>query len=72
MLLTDIEGSTRILQEIGDDRYGRLLADHHRLVIGAGRAHGAGSWTHMETQCSWCSLAPRTPLMVLSLPSAHY
>src|SRR6266576_5714372 len=39
MLLTDIEGSTRILQEIGDDRYGQLLADHHRLVIGAGRAH---------------------------------
>jgi predicted ATPase/class 3 adenylate cyclase len=40
MLLTDIEGSTRILREIGDDRYGRLLADHHRLVIGAGRARG--------------------------------
>ena len=35
-LFTDIEGSTRLLQEAGDD-YARLLADHRRL-LGQGRA----------------------------------
>jgi class 3 adenylate cyclase len=31
MLFTDIEGSTRLLQRLGD-RYAALLADHHRLL----------------------------------------
>jgi class 3 adenylate cyclase len=30
-LFTDIEGSTRLLQELGDD-YGRVVADHRRLL----------------------------------------
>jgi class 3 adenylate cyclase len=30
-VMTDIEGSTRLLQELGD-RYPQLLADHHRLL----------------------------------------
>jgi predicted ATPase/class 3 adenylate cyclase len=32
LLFTDIEGSTRLLQRLGDKEYGRLLADHHRLL----------------------------------------
>ncbi|HEV3485366.1 MAG TPA: adenylate/guanylate cyclase domain-containing protein, partial [Vicinamibacterales bacterium] len=32
ILFTDIEGSTRLLQALGTDEYGRLLADHHRLM----------------------------------------
>ena len=32
-LLTDIEGSTRLLRELGED-YGELLDQHHRLVRG--------------------------------------
>ena len=39
MLFTDIEGSTRLLQTLGD-RYGDLLADHHRLLRRAFAAHG--------------------------------
>jgi class 3 adenylate cyclase len=31
-LFTDIEGSTRLLDELGDSRYAELLADHHRLL----------------------------------------
>ena len=38
-LFTDIEGSTRLLQELGD-RYVALLADHHRLLRTAFREHG--------------------------------
>ncbi|MGH2402900.1 MAG: adenylate/guanylate cyclase domain-containing protein [bacterium] len=33
-LFTDIEGSTRLLQQLGD-RYAALLADHHRLLRSA-------------------------------------
>src|SRR6187397_2532497 len=32
-LFTDIEGSTRLLQELGDD-YGQVVADHRRLLRG--------------------------------------
>jgi predicted ATPase/class 3 adenylate cyclase len=32
MLFTDIEGSTRLLQELGADRYVRALEDHRRLL----------------------------------------
>ena len=30
-LFTDIEGSTRLLQELGDG-YGQVVADHRRLL----------------------------------------
>ena len=47
MLFTDIEGSTRLLHEVGDETYGALLAQHHELVIGAGQAnHGQFVDTH--------------------------
>src|SRR5256885_5918017 len=38
LLFTDIEGSTRLLQELGD-RYAELLDEHHRLVREAVSAH---------------------------------
>jgi class 3 adenylate cyclase/streptogramin lyase len=34
LLFTDIEGSTRLLKALGD-RYGTMLADHHRLLRAA-------------------------------------
>ena len=40
MLFTDIEGSTRLLQELGPDRYVRALEDHRRLLRDAMRRHG--------------------------------
>ncbi len=39
-LFTDIEGSTRLLQQLGD-RYAEVLATHHRLLRNAiDQAHG--------------------------------
>ncbi len=31
-LFTDVQGSTRLLERLGRDGYGRLLAEHHRLL----------------------------------------
>jgi predicted ATPase len=39
LLFTDIEGSTRLLQELGD-RYADALADHQRTLRQAFQAHG--------------------------------
>src|SRR5690348_213870 len=38
MLFTDIEGSTRLLKQLGE-RYGELLAAHRRLLREAFAAH---------------------------------
>ena len=46
MLFTDIEGSTRLLKQLGE-RYGELLADHRRLLREAVAAHGG---REMDTQ----------------------
>jgi class 3 adenylate cyclase len=32
LVFTDIEGSTRLLQELGDEAYGRVSSDHRRIV----------------------------------------
>jgi class 3 adenylate cyclase len=39
LLFTDIDGSTRLLEELGDD-YAILLVDHHRIMDEALAAHG--------------------------------
>ena len=39
-LFTDIEGSTRLLEELGSERYGQLLAQHHRVCRVAWVEHG--------------------------------
>jgi predicted ATPase/class 3 adenylate cyclase len=39
-IFTDIEGSTRLVQEVGTDRYGDLQAQHSRLLRGAVAEHG--------------------------------
>jgi class 3 adenylate cyclase len=45
-LFTDIEGSTRLLQELGD-RYGDVVSDHRRIV----REHfGASGGSEVDTQ----------------------
>ena len=47
MLFTDIEGSTRLLHRVGDDRYTALLAEHRRLLRDAFDAYGG---TEVDTQ----------------------
>ena len=39
-LFTDVEGSTRLLEELGVERYGEVLAEHHRVCRVAWAAHG--------------------------------
>ena len=38
-LFTDIEGSTALLQRLGESQYARVLADHHALVRAGLAAH---------------------------------
>ncbi|HSB39709.1 MAG TPA: adenylate/guanylate cyclase domain-containing protein [Gaiellaceae bacterium] len=45
-LFTDIEGSTRLLQELGDD-YGQVVADHRRLLREVFQADGG---SEVDTQ----------------------
>ena len=40
LLFTDIEGSTRLLQELGRERYVRALAEHRRLLRDTFAAYG--------------------------------
>jgi class 3 adenylate cyclase len=43
LLFTDIEGSTRLLQKLGEAEYGVALGEHRRLLSGGGRGvRGAG------------------------------
>jgi class 3 adenylate cyclase len=39
LLFTDIEGSTRLLHELGPTRYAEALAEHRRIVREAAAAH---------------------------------
>jgi predicted ATPase len=39
-LFTDIEGSTRLLDELGAEEYGNALAEHRRVLRGAFERHG--------------------------------
>ena len=39
LLFTDIEGSTTLLRRVGEDIYGRALAEHHALIRSALAAH---------------------------------
>jgi class 3 adenylate cyclase len=46
-VFTDIEGSTALLQELGDEAYGQVSGDHRRLVRETFGAHGG---TEIDTQ----------------------
>src|SRR6266508_2214281 len=39
-LFTDIEGSTSLIDELGEDGYARALAEHRRVVREACERHG--------------------------------
>src|SRR3954451_4999057 len=40
MLFTDIEGSTRLLHELGPEGYAAALTEHRRIIRGACASHG--------------------------------
>jgi predicted ATPase/class 3 adenylate cyclase len=47
LVLTDIEGSTRLLRELGSDDYARALAEHRRVIRAA---FGARRGVEVDTQ----------------------
>jgi predicted ATPase/class 3 adenylate cyclase len=53
-LFSDVEGSTRLLQELGAERYANALAEHRRIVREASRVHQG---VEMDTQGDACFLA---------------
>ncbi len=40
LLFTDVEGSTRMLEELGSQAYARVLAEHHSLIRESFAGHG--------------------------------
>jgi class 3 adenylate cyclase len=46
-VFTDIEGSTQLLQELGDEAYGEVSGDHRRLVR---KTFGSRGGTEIDTQ----------------------
>jgi class 3 adenylate cyclase len=46
-VFTDIEGSTKLLQELGDEAYGQITNDHRRLLR---ETFGARGGTEIDTQ----------------------
>ena len=57
-LFTDIEGSTRLLHELGPARYADALAEHRRIVREAATAHGG---VEVDTQGDAFFIAFPTP-----------
>jgi predicted ATPase len=57
-LFTDIEGSTRLLHEVGPARYAEALAEHRRIVREAAAAHGG---VEVDTQGDAFFIAFPTP-----------
>jgi len=58
LLFTDIEGSTRLLHELGPARYAEALAEHRRIVREAAAAHGG---VEVDTQGDAFFIAFSTP-----------
>jgi class 3 adenylate cyclase len=58
LLFTDIEGSTRLLHELGPARYANALAEHRRIVRDAATAQGG---VEIDTQGDAFFIAFPTP-----------
>jgi class 3 adenylate cyclase len=46
MVFTDVEGSTRLLERLGPERYAAALELHRRLLRGAFERHGGYEIDH--------------------------
>jgi class 3 adenylate cyclase len=53
LLFSDIEGSTRLLERLGDD-YSDVLDEHRRIVRRAITEHDGARSTPRATGSSWC------------------
>jgi class 3 adenylate cyclase len=63
-LFTDVEGSTRLLHELGAEAYARALAEHRRVLRKAFAAEGGAEVDTQVTRSSTCSpMRGRQPLL---------
>jgi class 3 adenylate cyclase len=67
-LFTDIEGSTRLIEELGEERYVDALAEHRRLLREAFSAHAGvevdtqgDAFLYAFENCGWNALALPDP-----------
>jgi class 3 adenylate cyclase len=65
-LFTDIEGSTRLIAELGEDRYVEALDEHRRLLRGAFSAHGGVEVDTQGDAFLWVSSSARVCSCVVS------
>ena len=68
-LFTDIEGSTRLLHELGAEAYAEALAEHRRLLREAFAATAASRWTRRATRSSTPSRPRRSAVAAAARPS---
>ena len=59
LLFTDIEGSTRLIEELGEEGYVQALTEHRRLVRSAFAAMAGSRSTRRETPS--CTSSPTPP-----------
>ena len=58
-LFTDVEGSTKLLDELGAEAYAEALVEHRRVAArGVRRAKAASRWTHRAMRSSTPSPLP--------------
>jgi class 3 adenylate cyclase len=57
LLFTDVEGSTKLLHELGDDRYAQALAAHNAA---AARSSEVSAWPRRRTASS-AQITPAAP-----------
>jgi len=71
-LVTDIEGSTRLLKQLGRERYGELLARHNELLRSVFEKDGGSRSTGRATRSSPSFAARAQPLRPPRQPSARW
>ena len=67
LLFTDIEGSTRLIEELGESGYVDALAEHRRLLRAAFSAHGG---VEVDTQGDAFLYAFADPVEALAAAAA--
>jgi class 3 adenylate cyclase len=63
-LFTDVEGSTKLLHELGAEQYAKALGEHRRVLREAFRAHGGVEAPHAPPP----GFGPRPTLSAASQP----
>ena len=66
-LFTDMEGSTRLVQELGDDVFGQVLEQHERVLAAVWESHGG---VMFGTEGDACFVVFTAPALALAAAAA--